>query len=123
MHSPNGRSRVNHLRHTIRIRLNDPAPEDSFWWSATDGRVVIEDAAPTKEQAVAAIVNEFRLGAVRRLKLAKCHIIKVNGWKIALQKPKESCDKFLDRTGSQKKNTVRPRPFANRRPRQQVGSA
>ena len=118
--SPRSKSRVSNLRHTIHNQLNDPTPQDSFWWSATDGRVVIEDAAPTKEQAVAAIVDEFRLGAIRRLKLAKCHILEVHGWKIALQKPKESSDKFLDRTCGQKKNGVRPLPVADRRSRQQT---
>jgi hypothetical protein len=120
--SRRSKSRVNNLRHTIRSQLNDPTPQDFFWWSATDGGAVIADAAPTKKQAIADIGDEFRLGAVQRLQLAKYHAIEMHGWRIALQRPEESCDDFLDRSCGQIMTDARPLPFAHRRPRQQINS-
>ena len=83
---------------------------------------MIVDSAPSKKQAIADIGDEFRLGAVQRLQLAKYHAIEVHGWRIALQKPEESCDEFLDRSCGQKDTAARLLPFAHRRPQQRINS-
>jgi hypothetical protein len=120
--SPRFGTRVKKPGQTIRSRVNETTPQDSFWWSATDGAVLIADAAPTKKQAIATIAGDFRLGAVQRLRLERCHVIEVHGWRIALQHSEESCDDFLDRSCKQKMTAVRPLPFAHRRPRQRINS-
>ena len=115
-------NRVKTSEQTIQNRVGKTPPQDCFWWSATDGGAVIADAAPTKKQAVADIGDEFRLAAAQRLQLAKYHIIEVHGWRIALQKPDESCDDFLDRSCGQKTTAVRVLPAAPRRPQQRIHS-
>ena len=101
-------NRVKEPERTIQSRLDQMSAHDSFWWSATDGGAVIVDSAPSREQAIANIADDFRLGAVERLRLAKCHAIEVDGWRIALQKPEESSDDFLCRSCGQKERAARP---------------
>ena len=95
-------SRVKESERTIHSRLHKTSAQDSFWWSATDGGAVIVDSASSKEKAIADIADDFRLGAVQRLRLAKCHAIEVDGWRIALQKPEESSEDFFDRSADRR---------------------
>ena len=108
---------------TIQNRVGIGNSHDDFWWSATDGAAVIVDSASSKKQAIATIAEYIRLGAVQRLRLERCHAIKACGWRIALQKPEESPDDFLNRSCGQKKTTARRLPVAHRRPHQRINSA
>ena len=58
--------------------------------------------ASSKQQAIATIAEDFLLGEVQRLQLAKYHAIEVDEWRIALQKPEESSEDFFDRSADRK---------------------
>jgi hypothetical protein len=114
--SPKVGNRMKEFEQAIRSQVNKTTSQEFFWWSATDGASVIADASPTKKQAIAAIADDFRLGAVQRLRLERCHVIEVHGWRIALQEPDESSEDFLDRSCGQKKAAAGSYPIANRHP-------
>ena len=95
-------NRVKESEQTIPSRVGKTRAQESFWWSATDGGAMLVGSASSKEEAIADIADDFRLGVVQRLQLAQCHAIEADGWRIALQKPAESTDGFLDRVCGQK---------------------
>jgi len=93
------------------------------WWSVRNGQAATVYCASSERQAIVTIAEDFRLGAVQRLRLEKNHSIEVDGWKIALQKPEESSTDFFDRSCGQTKTAVRSLPIANRRPQQEIRSS